>query len=89
VLIALGIRHVGSGVAGILASHFGDLDALVRPARRWRPCRASGPRLQRRGELLCGLHNRAEVERLRELGVVGPQQSARVAATGLAGKSSC
>jgi NAD-dependent DNA ligase len=29
-LIALGIRHVGSGVAELLAAHFGDLPPLMR-----------------------------------------------------------
>ena len=32
-LIALGIRHVGEGVAEFLASHFGDLDPIIAASR--------------------------------------------------------
>jgi DNA ligase (NAD+) len=73
-LIALGIRHVGEGVAELLASHFGDLEALVDASREeLESVPGIGPTI---AESVAGFfadpRNRAEVTRLRELGVHWP-----------------
>ncbi len=74
VLIALGVRHVGSGVAELVASHFGDMDALVAATREeLEVVPGIGPTIAESvASFFADPHNRAEVARLRELGVRWP-----------------
>jgi DNA ligase (NAD+) len=90
-LIALGIRHVGEGVAELLASHFGGLEPLMDASREeLEAVPGIGPTI---AESVAGFfadpRNRAEVARLRELGVHWPAaRPARRRGEGpLAGKS--
>ena len=73
-LIALGIRHVGETVADLLARHFGDLDPLMRAsAEQIQKIEGVGPRIAESVARFFGDEaNRAEVARLRELGVRWP-----------------
>lgn len=90
VLIALGIRHVGAGVAQLLAGHFGDLPALVDATREeLEAAPGVGPTIAESVErFFSDRHNRAEVERLQSLGVRWPKQARGRARTGpLAGKA--
>jgi DNA ligase (NAD+) len=91
VLIALGIRHVGEGVAELLASHFGgDLDALMAaPREDLEAIEGIGPIIAESVvAFFADARNRAEVASLRELGLSWPRGARRVRADGpLAGKS--
>jgi len=90
VLIALGIRHVGAGVAQLLADHFGDLPALVEASREeLEAVPGVGPTIAESvARFFADRHNRAEVERLRSLGVRWPKAAPGRARTGpLAGKT--
>jgi DNA ligase (NAD+) len=70
-LIALGIRHVGEGVAELLASHFGDLEALLAADReQLEAVPGIGPTIAESvARFFDDRRNRAELERLRERGV--------------------
>jgi len=70
-LYALGIRHVGEGVADLLAQRFGDLDPLMKASREeLEAVEGVGPTIAESVASFFGdLRNRAEVERLLELGV--------------------
>ncbi len=85
-LIALGIRHVGAGVADLLASHFGDLDALVRASQdELEAVPGVGPTIAESVvRFFADPHNRKEVERLEHLGVRWPKAAAPRAALGAA-----
>jgi DNA ligase (NAD+) len=88
-LIALGIRHVGETVAELLASHFGDLDALVAAdVETLEAVEGVGPIIAESVvRFFADERNRAEVARLRELGVRWPAVKVRRSAEGpLAGK---
>ena len=90
VLIALGIRHVGAGVAQLLADHFGDLSPLVEASREeLEAVPGVGPTIAESvARFFADRHNRAEVERLRSLGVRWPKAARSRARTGpLAGKT--
>jgi DNA ligase (NAD+) len=90
VLIALGIRHVGSGVAELLAAHFGDMNALVEASQEeLEAVPGIGPTIAESvARFFADRHNRAEVERLQSLGVRWPKAARRRARTGpLAGKT--
>jgi DNA ligase (NAD+) len=89
-LVALGIPHVGEGVAELLARRFGDLDALMAASREELEA------LPGVGETIAesvvrffaDARNAAEVKRLRELGVRWEKRRPQAAAAGpLAGKS--
>jgi DNA ligase (NAD+) len=90
-LFALGIRHVGETVAEALAAHFGDLDALVAASREELEATPGiGPTIAESVfRFFADERNRAEVARLRELGVRWPAAPARPGRAGgpLAGKS--
>ncbi|HKJ24588.1 MAG TPA: NAD-dependent DNA ligase LigA, partial [Myxococcota bacterium] len=89
-LIALGIRHVGGGVAELLAGAFGDLDPLVAAGReRLEAVDGVGPILAESVvRFFADERNRAEVERMRELGVRWPKEAPRRSGEGpLAGQS--
>jgi DNA ligase (NAD+) len=88
--ISLGIRHVGEGVAELLAAHFGDLDPVLAASREeLEAVEGVGPTI---AESLVAFaadeRNTAEIARMRELGVKWP--TAERAPTGgdaLAGKT--
>ncbi|MEN8182788.1 MAG: NAD-dependent DNA ligase LigA [Myxococcota bacterium] len=71
-LVALGIRHVGATVAEVLASRFGDLPPLLAASREEiEAVEGVGPIIAESVEsFFADERNRAEVERLRALGVV-------------------
>jgi len=89
-LVALGIRHVGATVAELLASAFGDLDPLLEASPE-RLCAVDGvgPILAESvTRFFADKRNRAEVARMRELGVHWPKEKPRKSGEGpLAGKS--
>ena len=70
-LIALGMRHVGTTVAELLAAHFGDLDPLMQAdAEALAGIDGVGPIIAESvARFFADDRNRAEVARLRELGV--------------------
>jgi DNA ligase (NAD+) len=70
-LIGLGIRHVGTNVAGLLAQRFGDLDRLASASVDTLAAIAGvGPVIAESVSRFFGdPRNRAETERFRELGV--------------------
>jgi DNA ligase (NAD+) len=89
-LIALGVRHVGEGVAELLASHFGDLDPLLAASREaLEAVPGVGPTIAESvASFFADARNRAEVERLRERGVRWRKTEARRRGEGpLAGKT--
>jgi DNA ligase (NAD+) len=89
-LVALGIRHVGSTVADMLAGAFGDLDPILAASReRLEAVDGVGPILAESVvAFFADDRNRAEVDRLRELGVRWPKEKPRKSGEGpLAGKA--
>jgi len=90
-LIALGIRHVGETLAELLASHFGDLESLARAsAEQIAGIEGVGPTIAESVvRFFADERNRAEIGRLRELGVRWEKARASPAgsAGGLAGKT--
>jgi DNA ligase (NAD+) len=82
-LIALGIRHVGAGVADLIASHFrGDLDALMGASQQELETLAGvGPTIAESVvSFFRNSRNREEVRRLIELGVRWPPEAAPASA---------
>jgi DNA ligase (NAD+) len=90
-LFALGIRHVGEGVAELLAAHFaGDLDALAEASQEeLQATPGIGPTIAESvARFFADPRNRAEVARFRELGVAWPRGERRARGEGpLAGKT--
>jgi len=89
-LIALGIRHAGETVAERLAAAFGDLDALLAADReRLEAVEGIGPAIAESvARFFADERNRAEVARLRALGVRWPKEAPRRSGEGpLAGKA--
>jgi DNA ligase (NAD+) len=90
-LIALGIRHVGETLAELLATHFGDLEPLARAsAEQIAGIEGVGPTIAESVvRFFADERNRAEVERLRQLGVRWERAPASPvsSAGGLAGKT--
>lgn len=90
-LIALGIRHVGEGVAERLADHYGgDLDALMEaPREEIEATPGIGPTIAESVvRFFADARNRREIEELRALGVRWPKGERRVASEGpLTGKT--
>jgi len=89
-LIALGIRHVGENVADCLAAAFGDLDPILSADReRLEAVDGIGPTIAESiTRFFADERNRAEVERLRELGVRWEKEAPRRSGEGpLAGKA--
>jgi DNA ligase (NAD+) len=70
-LIALGIRHVGEGVADLVARHFGDLDPMLSTSREeLEAIDGVGPTIAESiDRFFADPRNREEVARLRELGI--------------------
>ena len=91
VLIALGIRHVGEGVAQLLADHFGgDLDALVAaPQEELESIEGVGPTIaESLVRFFADARNRKEIEALRALGLRWPVGARRKRGEGpLAGRT--
>ncbi|HXV36704.1 MAG TPA: NAD-dependent DNA ligase LigA [Myxococcota bacterium] len=89
-LIALGIRHVGEGVAELLASHFGDLDAILAASReQLEAVDGIGPAI---AESIAAFardeRNAAEIARMRRLGVSWPAvERVRAGGDALLGKT--
>jgi DNA ligase (NAD+) len=75
-LIALGIRHVGETLAEILSAHFGDLDPLMdAKIEHIEAIEGVGPTIAESVVRFFGDRaNRAEVKRLRELGIGWPAE---------------
>jgi len=71
-LIALGIRHVGEGVAELVAAHFGDLDPLMAADKEGiEAVEGVGPIIAESFvTFFADERNRKEIARLRELGLV-------------------
>jgi DNA ligase (NAD+) len=89
-LFALGIRHVGEGVAELLAAHFGDLDPIMEsPREELEAVEGVGPTIAESvARFFADERNRGEVARLRELGVQWPKTAPVRRGEGrLAGKS--
>ncbi len=90
-LIALGIRHVGETLAELLASHFGDLEPLLAAsAEELGQIEGVGPTIAESvARFFADPRNRAEVDRLRELGVRFEKVERRIAEAGgpLAGRT--
>lgn len=89
-LVALGIRHVGSGVADLLAEHFeGDLDALMAASREeLEAVEGVGPIIADSVvSFFRDERNRREVKRLLELGVRWPRPRRTRRAGPLAGQT--
>jgi DNA ligase (NAD+) len=90
-LIALGIRHVGAGVAELLADHYaGDLEALQRaPREEIEAIAGIGPTIAESvSRFFADPRNRLEIEELRALGVRWPKGERRIASEGpLLGKT--
>jgi DNA ligase (NAD+) len=90
-LIALGIRHVGEGVAELLASHFaGDLAALMEASQEEIDAiEGIGPTIAESVvRFFADPRNRSEIARLGELGVRWPRGRRRPRGEGpLAGKT--
>jgi len=90
-LLALGVRHVGEGVAELLASHFGnDLDALMAASRdEIEAIDGIGPTIAESvARFFADARNRTEIAELRELGVTWPKGEPRRRGEGpLAGKT--
>jgi DNA ligase (NAD+) len=89
-LVALGIEHVGEGVADLLAAHFGDLDPLTRATREeLEAIEGIGPTIaESLARFFADRRNAAEIRRLRELGVRWKKAKPRPRGEGtLAGKT--
>ncbi len=89
-LIALGIRHVGEGVAELLARRFGDLDPLLAASREeLEQVPGIGPAIAESvARFFADAQNAAEVKRFREAGVRWPAAQPVAAPSGpLAGRS--
>ena len=90
-LYALGIRHVGAGVAELLAAHFGgDLAALMgADAEQLEAIEGVGPTIaESLVRFFADARNRREIEDLVELGVTWPRGEPRRRGEGpLAGKT--
>ena len=82
-LVALGIRHVGSTVADLLARHFGDLSPLrSAPVETLEAIDGIGPIIaQSVAHYFADPRNQAEVDRFIELGVHWEATEPRIAPT--------
>ena len=88
-LIALGVRHVGEGVAELLARRFGDLDPLMAAKQEeLEAIDGIGPTIAESvARFFADPRNAAEVKRLREHGVRWPRTEPAPADGALAGKT--
>jgi DNA ligase (NAD+) len=81
-LVALGIPEVGPSVAELLAARFGDLDPLLEAdAEALEQIEGVGPVIaQKVADFFADARHRAEISRLRELGVRWPKTKPRATA---------
>jgi DNA ligase (NAD+) len=89
-VIALGIRHVGEGVAELLAAHFGGLDPILAASREeLEAVEGVGPTIaESLATFAADERNAAEIARMRQLGVDWPiAQRAPAGGDALAGKT--
>jgi DNA ligase (NAD+) len=89
-LLALGIPHVGEGVADLLASHFGDLEPLAEAsAEEIDAVPGIGETIAKSvAEFFADRRHRDEIARLRDLGLTWPKGTPRRRGEGpLAGKT--
>ncbi|MBW2493158.1 MAG: NAD-dependent DNA ligase LigA [Deltaproteobacteria bacterium] len=89
-LIALGIRHVGEGVAELLAARFGDLDPILAASRdELEAVEGVGPTIaESLTAFAADARNRAEIAQMRKLGVHWPvAERAPADGDALAGKT--
>ncbi|MBW2714459.1 MAG: NAD-dependent DNA ligase LigA, partial [Deltaproteobacteria bacterium] len=89
-LIALGIRHVGEGVAELLATRFGDLDPILDATREeFETVEGVGPTIAESiTAFAADKRNAAEIARMRRLGVRWPiGEGAPADGDALAGKT--
>ena len=88
--IALGIRHVGEGVAELLAAHFGDLEPILAASREeLEAVEGVGPTIaESLAAFAADERNAAEIARMRQLGVHWPAaERAPAHGDALAGKT--
>ncbi|MBW2542840.1 MAG: NAD-dependent DNA ligase LigA, partial [Deltaproteobacteria bacterium] len=89
-LISLGIRHVGEGVAELLAVRFGDLDPILAASRdELEAVEGVGPTIaESLTAFAADARNRAEIAQMRKLGVHWPvAERAPADGDALAGKT--
>jgi DNA ligase (NAD+) len=89
-LIALGIRHVGQGVAELLANHFGDLDPILAASQEeLEAIDGIGPTIAESiAAFASDKRNTEEIARMRKLGARWPAgEKAAAAGDSLAGKT--
>ncbi len=88
-LFALGIRHVGFEIAGVLAARFGSLDAVAAASREdLQSIPAIGPRIAESvHSYFRGKRQRKVIEKLKRAGVNMTQEPAAPPAGPLAGQS--
>ena len=88
-LVALGIRHVGEGVADLLAGHFGDLEPLrAATQEQLEGVDGIGPTMAESiPSFFADARNTAEIERLRELGLSWPALEVTPRSDALGGKT--
>ena len=89
-LIALGIRHVGEGVAELLAAHFGDLDPILAASHEeLEAVEGVGPTIaESLVAFAADARNAAEIARMRQLGAHWPiTERAPGGGAALAGKT--
>lgn len=90
VLFAIGIRHVGAGVAQLIVNQFRSMDRLMRASQEeLQQVQGIGPRIAESMRLfLADKHNQRIIERLRKAGVQFEEKQKRAAAgSPLAGKT--
>lgn len=90
VLFALGIRHVGSGVAQLLSANTGSMDALMESSSAdLLEIQGIGPQIAESViRFLADAHNRALIERLRKAGVRFEEKTKKVdRSSALSGKT--
>ncbi|HEX9614161.1 MAG TPA: NAD-dependent DNA ligase LigA [Bacteroidota bacterium] len=89
VLFALGIRHVGAGVAQVLAREAGSMDALLKASvEDLDSIEGIGPQIAESVVRFLGdKHNRVVIERLRKAGLQFAEERKRAASSAFAGKT--
>jgi DNA ligase (NAD+) len=87
-LFAIGIRHVGAGVAQLLANHFRSMDALMgASADDLDHVQGVGPQIAESiGRFFADSHNRRLVERLRKAGLQFEEKTPRKTSSQLSDK---
>ncbi|HEX9829482.1 MAG TPA: NAD-dependent DNA ligase LigA, partial [Bacteroidota bacterium] len=81
VLFAIGIRHVGAGVAQLFVKHFPSIDTLMNASKEeLENIQGVGPQIAESvAEFFDDRHNRASVERLRKAGLQTEEKISKAA----------